>query len=487
MTTNYTSNKNLNVQAHLHCRLKPSRYSRSLFYFLAMLLFSPALVTSSPLALAASSEETELEGPRPPQIPQDFPQAVPEPGQGIGYGGVNKALEEDNVSREKIYENQHRDEKSLHKDLAPEQKLSPEKTPSIPPSPDPRDLSEFSEFSVNKAWGLDDWDKKAGEISGPKAPGIPTSSAKPRRVTPSIPKGEEQGPVERGPAGGLPQGGGNSKQKGKRPAEVSSPKGLPPTTRPNRQPSKAGAQDVKPDPYFGEGPLRLQDAPSGLAWPPAQAPDALGSLRLLPDLTPNPIDDMQPGEMGLSSYRSPNSHFKKRVIFDSVAGMGLNATQSSESSLSLRLGDHIIGVAYERAQWLDTKTNTGKFIQDLYADYCSALSFDTSWLSVQPCYSYGVGVGIFRERDALNNVLQFEKKRNVFKLYGRVVFTVPVGSQKLAVEGVTGYSEDPFLYGPYSELWLKLPLVGLSVGAQSYSAQRNSLCIGYGFGIFDVP
>lgn len=200
----------------------------------------------------------------------------------------------------------------------------------------------------------------------------------------------------------------------------------------------------------------------------------------------SPVPDIEPSQLGFASIRSPLSSLKQRVIYELSGGYGPNDTRMFFSSIGLRLDGHVIGVAYERSQWLDIKTNTGKFTESILGDYCASMTIDSSWLSIQPCLRYGAGSGYWLERNALNQVVENEKKRNVFKTYGRFIALVPVANYKLAIEGSIGYSEDVFLYGPFSQLWIKTPLLGLSVGFESYSNQRNVVSLGIATSFIDI-
>lgn len=201
---------------------------------------------------------------------------------------------------------------------------------------------------------------------------------------------------------------------------------------------------------------------------------------------PSPSSLVPAGKLSFSSLRSPEASPKKRFIFDIYGGGGPNQTGIFSSSLNLRLSDWILGVSGETAQWLDKKTNVGKYTESVYLDVCAAFSLETEWLSLQPCYRGGSGQGRFRQRDATNTIREFERKREVFRFYTRFVTLIPVGGKKVAVEGVSGYSEDVFLYGPYSQVWVKTDLLGLSIGAENVAGQRSSFLLGLAYGATDV-
>jgi hypothetical protein len=201
---------------------------------------------------------------------------------------------------------------------------------------------------------------------------------------------------------------------------------------------------------------------------------------------PSPSSLVPAGKLSFSSLRSPESSPKKRFIFDLYGGGGPNQTGIFSTSLNLRLSDWILGVSGETAQWLDRKTNVGKYTESVYLDVCAAFSLETEWLSLQPCYRGGSGTGRFRQRDATNTIREFERKREVFRFYTRFVTLIPIGGKKVAVEGVSGYSEDVFLYGPYSQVWVKTDLLGLSIGAENVAGQRSSFLLGVAYGATDI-
>lgn len=251
------------------------------------------------------------------------------------------------------------------------------------------------------------------------------------------------------------------KERSDGPDEMSTPRGrqdsLQKTLRSDFSPPSIGADGL----------------PSFYSPPPETSDSAAGSI-------PAP-------ELSFSSLRSPEASPKNRVIFDIYGGGGDGSSRVFSTSLNLRVSDWIFGIAEERAQWLDAKTNTGKYTESTFFDVCAAVTFETSWLSIQPCYRYGKGRGRFRQRDALNEIREFERTREVFRFYGRFVLLVPLwGDERLAIEGISGYSQDVFLYGPYSQFWIKTPLLGFSIGAESFAGQRNAFLAGFSFGALNI-
>ena len=226
--------------------------------------------------------------------------------------------------------------------------------------------------------------------------------------------------------------------------------------------------------------------PGALPWPSTEPPDAHYGL---PGVPLSPIDTYQPSDLGFASLRNPEAKPKNRILLETYGGGGLDSTAVWAINAAIRVSDNILGVGYERAQWLDVKTNTGKFVQDTYLDYCVAAAPAVSFFSIQPCARYGRGSGTYAERDALGAVVERTLPRAFLKFYGRFIllFSGPSGTHRVALEGVTGYSEDPFLKGAYNQLWLKLPLAYLSIGAETYAAgQRTSLLLGMTVGFIDI-
>lgn len=185
--------------------------------------------------------------------------------------------------------------------------------------------------------------------------------------------------------------------------------------------------------------------------------------------------------------RGKDSGNAKRFIFDAFGGFGSFQTKTFVSTLGLNLDGWIFGGGYDRASWLDPLTNTGKYVESVFFDGCAAISANTEWLSVQPCYRYGMGRGAYKARNAYNQIEERFLQRNVGKFFGRFILIIPLfDEKKLAIEGLSGYSEDPFLYGAFMQATVRTPFLGLSIGAESYSGQRNSVIVGTSFGLVDV-
>ncbi len=211
------------------------------------------------------------------------------------------------------------------------------------------------------------------------------------------------------------------------------------------------------------------------------------SLRL-PDVGFDPetealIEAINVNDIG---YRHPMKEPRKLIITDTFVGVGPNYTQAFGGTIGLNIYKWVIGGGYERAQWLDVNTNTGKYVESIFADGCAAMTFDTSWFSFQPCFRYGVGYGNFKERNALNEIVSKDKNRSVSKTFGRFILLLDAGDDKIAVEGITGYSEDPFLYGAFIQATVKTPILGLMAGFETYAGQRNAFILGYSLGVLDL-
>lgn len=189
---------------------------------------------------------------------------------------------------------------------------------------------------------------------------------------------------------------------------------------------------------------------------------------------------------GPNSLRHERSIPKNRTVTEISAGGGPNETLLLQTSMQVRIYDHLLGLAYERAQWLDVETNTGKLTESYYADYCAPFSFDGDSTSIIPCFRYGEGNGTYKERNERNEIVTKEQERRVFKLYGRGILKLFDG--KRAGEGTyleitAGYSQDPFLYGGYTQVWLKTAIPFTSVGFEVYDQQRVAISLSLSFGI----
>ena len=242
---------------------------------------------------------------------------------------------------------------------------------------------------------------------------------------------------------------------------------------------------------------RLPASPKGPPSKKDSGPPAIPQIGQdgVPDFEPPPVEEWaSPGaaidddRLGFSSLRSRSTHVKYRVIADAYGGGWSQSTAVGSASVGVRIDDWIIGGAVERAQWLDTRTNVGKFTETYMADLCASMTFELSWLAIQPCYRYGVGMGVFKQRNALNEIETITRDRASFKVYGRLITLVPLGDgNRLAIEGTSGYSEDPFLYGPFVQAWVRTSLFGFSIGYENYAGQRQAGLVGYAFGMLEVP
>lgn len=318
----------------------------------------------------------------------------------------------------------------------------------------------------------EEWEQIINPRGGEPPIPLQTEGAEPTVTPPPSPKNEAAAPIreayESKTAEPAPKG------KPPRPGDEVPPK--PPTVSPTNIGTRDGATS-------GGG------GKSGMGFT-APTIDQRGLPLFGPPPTPGDFSaaaGVPPSDITFSSLRSPRARPKKRIIYDLYGGAGANSTRVFSTSVGLRLDDWILGAAVDRGQWLDAKTNTGKFTEGLYADLCAAVTLETSWLSLQPCYRYGVGRGTYKQRNALNEIEENTKDRAVFKFYGRFVMALdlPTGG-KLMLEGVTGYSQDVFLYGAYNQVWVKTPILGLSLGVEDHAGQRQALLVGFAFGAVNV-
>jgi len=200
----------------------------------------------------------------------------------------------------------------------------------------------------------------------------------------------------------------------------------------------------------------------------------------LPEIAEIPLDSGDLSELGMISLYLPEAKQKKLILYSASVGAGKQDDRALNLSLGVRLMDNIFSGVYNRSQWLDEKTNTGKFVSTLSLDYCPSISFGSKRFAVQPCYSGGTGEGEWKERNALNQIVVNRTQRSIYKVYLRFVTLFPIPKKgSLAIEGVMGYSEDVFLYGPYFQSWIKTPFFDLSLGLETYTGQRNLLSIGF--------
>lgn len=233
-------------------------------------------------------------------------------------------------------------------------------------------------------------------------------------------------------------------------------------------------------------PLGLDGGPDGVFRGPGE--DAISRLGE-PDFDSGieiPLLDLAGPDDSLLGIRSPLARRPYRLIAETTFGGGSSETEVWTSFIGLRIYDWVIGTGYDRARWLDTKTNTGKFLENIYADVCASLTMNSTFMSIQPCVRFGRGEGVFKDRDLTGQVVTHGKQGVSRKYYGRFLMILPLGKSRIAIEGTSGWSEDPFIYGAYAEVWIKTPLAGLSIGGESYKGQRNMIGLGFSYGFIEI-
>jgi len=184
----------------------------------------------------------------------------------------------------------------------------------------------------------------------------------------------------------------------------------------------------------------------------------------------------------------------KSIFIDSQFGGFMNYTMSVSSAIGYNDGGDTYAIYLEQSQWLDVKTNTGKLIKSIGLELCPDLSFGLELVQFKPCYKYVSGDGYFKERDAIGDIRANKLKRDSIRLYGRWILSVPEDFGKYLrqgltrdnvygeLEGYSGFSDDPFLWGWFGGLTIRTPISGVSFSIENYMGQRIVIGAGYLYG-----
>ncbi|RZM25546.1 MAG: hypothetical protein EOO88_18900 [Pedobacter sp.] len=196
------------------------------------------------------------------------------------------------------------------------------------------------------------------------------------------------------------------------------------------------------------------------------------------------------GDMGMTSFDpAVDTGFvalKKRLVVNLTGGSGPNESKMGYASLGLRLGDAVYGVGYDRGQWLDIETNTGKFTESIFGHVCGGLSYDIAWFYAEPCMGLGIGKGYYTQRDPKNRIVETRVSRNYLKFNLKVLIKLEAMTSLLSgllLDVSTGYQEDAFLYGSTAEVWVRHINSGIGIGVESVGSQRQNILLGYSIGL----
>lgn len=193
-------------------------------------------------------------------------------------------------------------------------------------------------------------------------------------------------------------------------------------------------------------------------------------------------------------YLSHKYSKSESIFIDTMAGGFLNSTISTSVALGYNRSGNTYSLYLEKSQWLDTKTNTGKMIESAGVEYCPDLSFGMKIIQFKPCYKYVNGTGTFKERDPFGEIAERKVTRGSLRLYGRWILSVPDDFDKYFKEGLTrdivsteiegysGFSDDPFLWGWFGGLTIRTPVSGVSMNFENYMGQRFVFGLGYVWG-----
>ena len=235
--------------------------------------------------------------------------------------------------------------------------------------------------------------------------------------------------------------------------------------------TKAGPIDpFAPSERYQTGVKDLRDIDSKFAVPKLNPPKG---LKFIP-----------PTNYSVSSLRMKMTDLDPaQYAVETYGGSGPNEAANYTLNVSYISSSVSLGIVYDRSQWLDVRTNTGKFTQNVYLDVCANTSLDADWFAFIPCAMVGEGQGIYKERNLADEIETHEKSGLVHKTYLRFILFIPLSfsneSQRIAIEGLVGASSDPFLYGAFMQSWIKTPFLGLMVGGELYQNQRQIISVGW--------
>lgn len=183
---------------------------------------------------------------------------------------------------------------------------------------------------------------------------------------------------------------------------------------------------------------------------------------------------------------SPHAGDAKRFIFDGFAGIGANDGFATSFYGGVRFESFVLGLQYDGSTWLDAKTNTGKSLSSVQVELCALITMETRWSSIQPCFRYGPAVGEYKERTPFNAIVSTGIAGASSKFFGRYLLAIPLGKNRLVIDGRIGFSSDPLLFGRFVQVWIREPRSGLAVGVETHLNQRTNLNIGYSMGFIDM-